>query len=641
MKRARLTDAGLGAVCAGVALTLLAGGCERSDPGSVAVNKSSVGLHSISGGNVTKAPDAFIASEMPKVSSEASKAIEGESGTKAAGSVIAAQANLSLAELSLANVVELERQAAEKRLEIRRQASVWTDRGASAAVAATFNPAEVIAKLQAEKAAKTAEIASLQTAKAQLDARLTQLRNEAKAKIDQANAGLAQYEAKRGDIAKLSATDAARVLEATQGIKKQSDLMRLEGERILAQVSVLEPDATAKGLEIQQRQNQIASVDTAIVELNTRASLAQAEASAARNEQQKAGEAIASGATELRDFREGKLKDAVEGARKTVNAAINTVKGAASDPSAGGKLVLARAQQTLGDLSFTHAQTLSQFGQLMSHLATLTPALPEASRYAEDAKKAQEESKEAIEAATKAYEAAQAAYESTPVKGDVKDRLKKVGESLGKVAAMSAGAGADAGAAGALPEDIKAFASTMIDAAKTGNGTVMLEAIHPSSPEMAQVLAALGPSTKAMKRLNDATKAKFGQSFENAAQGMAGGMGAQVGPSEAFKHAEVDSLTASVEGDKATLMSGEKKVANLVKVDGAWKLDVPEMAAMVPQIQGMLPMLTAVSSQLDGLATDVEAGKFASNQEVMMELGKRMGMGGGGPGAGSGGDMNK
>lgn len=640
MKRARLTDAGLGAVCAGVALTLLAGGCERSDPGSVAVNKSSVGLHSISGGNVSKAPDAYIASEMPKVSNAATTAIEGESGTKAAGSMISAQANLSLAELALSNVVELERQSAEKRLEIRRHASVWTDRGASAAVAGAFNPSEVIAKLQAEKATKTAEIASLQTAKAQLDARLTQLRAEAKAKLDQANAGLADYEAKRGDIAKLSATDAARVLEATQSIKKQSDIMRLEGERILAQVSVLEPDATAKGLEIQQRQNQIASVDTAIVELNTRASLAQADAAAARTDQQKAGEAIAAGATDLRDFREGKLKDAIDSARKTVNAAISTIKGAASDPSAGGKLVLARAQQTLGDLSFTHAQTLSQYGQLMSHLATLTPALPEASRYADDAKKSQDEAKEAIEAATKAYEAAQAAYESTPVKGEVKERLKKVGENLGKVASMAAGAGADAGAA--LPEDIKAFASTLIAAAKAGDSGAVLSAVHASTPEMAQAIAALTDGMKLEKRLNDACKAKFGQTLEEAVQGMGGGMKMQLGPSaDSFKNAELDSLTAKLDGDKATLMNGDKKLADLIKVDGAWKIDMPELAAMVPEVQAKLPMLSAMSSQMDALAADVDAGKFASIQEVLGELAKRMGAPGGAGGAASGGDMNK
>ena len=640
MKRARLTDAGLGAVCAGVALTLLAGGCERSDPGSVAVNKSSVGLHSISGGNVSKAPDAYIASEMPKVSNAATTAIEGESGTKAAGSMISAQANLSLAELALSNVVELERQSAEKRLEIRRHASVWTDRGASAAVAGAFNPSEVIAKLQAEKATKTAEIASLQTAKAQLDARLTQLRAEAKAKLDQANAGLADYEAKRGDIAKLSATDAARVLEATQSIKKQSDIMRLEGERILAQVSVLEPDATAKGLEIQQRQNQIASVDTAIVELNTRASLAQADAAAARTDQQKAGEAIAAGATDLRDFREGKLKDAIDSARKTVNAAISTIKGAASDPSAGGKLVLARAQQTLGDLSFTHAQTLSQYGQLMSHLATLTPALPEASRYADDAKKSQDEAKEAIEAATKAYEAAQAAYESTPVKGEVKERLKKVGENLGKVASMAAGAGADAGAA--LPEDIKAFASTLITAAKAGDSGAVLSAVHASTPEMAQAIATLADGMKLEKRLNDACKAKFGQTLEEAVQGMGGGMKMQLGPSaDSFKNAELDSLTAKLDGDKATLMNGDKKLTDLIKVDGAWKIDMPELAAMVPEVQAKLPMLSAMSSQMDAVAADVEAGKFASIQEVLGEMAKRMGAPGGAGGGASGGDMNK
>jgi uncharacterized protein YoxC len=640
MKRARLTDSGLGAVCAGLALALLAGGCERSDPGSVAVNKSSVGLHSISGGNVSKAPDAYIASEMPKVSTEAAKAIEGDSGTKAAGSMIGAQANLSLAELALSNVVELERQSAEKRLEIRRHASVWTDRGASAAVAGAFNPSEVIAKLQAEKTAKQSEIAALQTAKAQLDARLTQLRAQAKAKLDQASSGLADYEAKRGDIAKLSATDAARVLESTQSIKKQSDLMRLEGERILAQVSVLEPDATAKGLEIQQRQNQIASVDTAIVELNTRASLAQADASAARADQQKAGEAIAAGATELRDFREGKLKDAIDSARKTINAAITTIKGAASDPSAGGKLVLARAQQTLGDLSFTHAQTLSQYGQLMSHLATVSPALAEASRYADDAKKSQDDAKEAIEAATKAYEAAQSAYESTPVKGEVKERLKKVGENLGKVAAMAAGVGADAGAA--LPEDIKAFAGTLIAAAKAGDSGAMLSAVHASTPEMTQVIGALTEGMKPAKRLSDACKAKFGQTLEEAAQGMGGGMKMQIGPSEdGFKNAELDSLTAKIDGDKATLMDGDKKLADLIKVDGAWKIDAPELAAMVPQVQAMLPMLSAMSSQMDAVATDVEAGKFTSIQEVLGEIAKRMGAPAGMGGAPSGGDMNK
>jgi len=627
----------------GLVLLTLVGGCERHDPAAAAVSKGSAGLHAISGGNVRKAPDAYVQSEMPKVASDGKAAAEGEGGTKAAGSVIAAQADLSLSEVALSNVVELDRQAAAMRLEVRRNASVWTDRGANAQVAGAFDPSDVIAKLQAEKITKAGEIESLKKSKADLDARLSQLRADAKTKLDQANAQLTDYERQRGDIAKLSATEAARVLEATQGLRKQAEMLRLEGDRILAQVSVVEPDAAAKGLEIQQRENQITSVDTAIADLNTRAAAAKAEASEARAAQQKAGEELAKEASALRDFRESKFKDAVESARKTVGSAINTIKAAASDPGAGGKLVLARAQQTLGDLSLTQAQSASQYALLMGHLATAKPALAEASRYADEATKAQDEAKEALEAATKAYEAAQSAYESTPVRGESKERLKKVGEGLGKIAAMAAGKGADAGAA--MPEDLRAFIADLAEKAKSGNDGAIVDATHFPTPEMAEAMKKIAEAGKPMARLNAACKAKFGKSLEDAAGGM--GMKMQFGVNLAdLATADLAALTATVEGDKATIMNAGKPMFQAAKHDGAWKIELPELvaAASAEQLNMDTTMMQAVSGQMSSLADDVEAGKFATIEEVMGAMMQKMqgAMGGmpGGPGAG-GSDMNK
>jgi len=160
------------------------------------------------------------------------------------------------------------------------------------------------------------------------------------------------------------------------------------------------------------------------------------------------------------------------------------------------------------------------------------------------------------------------------------------------------------------------------------------------------VLKQLVNAAKPEKRLNDACKAKFGKTLDEAAKEMGGGaaiaMKMQMIPGgTALNGATLESLSAKVEGDKATLMNGDKKVADLVKVDGSWKIDAPELAAMAPQLQAMLPMMTAMTSQMDALAADVEAGKFTSIQEVFGELAKRMGIPGA-PGAPAGGtDLNK
>ncbi|MDX2118001.1 MAG: hypothetical protein SFY96_07460 [Planctomycetota bacterium] len=664
MKRERLLNAGLSTGCLALAIFLAAGGCERRDEASIAVEKGSTTLHSISGGNVKKAPDEFIKSTMPAVAGQVKAGLDATGGTKAAASVVAAQANLNYAELALADVVEQERIAADHRLEIRRQAGIWVERGTSAGVSGSFNPADVIAKLQAEKTAKQAEIETLNKAKQDLDARLAALKSQAKAKIDQANAVLADYESKRGDLAKLSATDAARVLESTQGLKKQADTLRLEGERILAQSSVVEPDAAAKGVEIEQRRNQIASVDAAIADLTKRAATAQADAAAAQAEQQKAGEAIAKAFGELRDQREGKLREAIESSRKTINSALTTAKGAGTDGGASIKLILGKAQMLLGDLAFTEGQGASQYAALMQHLATVKPALADASRYADEAKKAQDESKETLESAGKAYEAAQSAFESTPLSGEIKERLKKVAESLGKIAGSATGASADAAAAatapgatpeqpssaapaaptGPLPEDLKAFVASLAEAAKNSDSGAVLAALNTPTPEIAEALKQVAEAGKPFERLEKVCKAKFGTTISEATGG-AGGVKVDFGPdTENLAKADLAALTASVNGDKATVMSGDKKLFDAIKVNGAWKIDEPMLAQIGPQIGMMLPMISAMGSQAGALADEVEAGKYATIQDVTKAMMERMqGAMGGGPGGGpgSGHDMSK
>lgn len=111
----------------------------------------------------------------------------------------------------------------------------------------------------------------------------------------------------------------------------------------------------------------------------------------------------------------------------------------------------------------------------------------------------------------------------------------------------------------------------------------------------------------AMKELNDAAVAKFGDQGKGIASN---GPGGDLDMARKVREAEV-----KIEGDTVTLtVKGDDDPLKLKKVDGEWKVDLSEMAG--PAAAMGAAMFDGMASAAKQTAADIKAGKYKTAEEA-------------------------
>ena len=123
----------------------------------------------------------------------------------------------------------------------------------------------------------------------------------------------------------------------------------------------------------------------------------------------------------------------------------------------------------------------------------------------------------------------------------------------------------------------------------------------------------------AMKKLQDAAVAKFGEEGKSVAGGPGGGKGGNM----AEMSKKVDEATEQITGDTATLTTKDGgEPLKLKKVSGDWKVDVTQMGGDMAK-EGQ-PMMDAMAKAAGETADEINAGKYKTAKEAQTALGGKM-----------------
>ncbi|MSR28804.1 MAG: hypothetical protein EXS03_04410 [Phycisphaerales bacterium] len=480
---------------------------------------------------------------------------------------------------------------------------------------------------------------SLDSAHADLESRVSELRRSNQSALEQAEVLSVEAEvtrqrglgAGRGEITVI-AEEAGRQRDGAREFRTQAAI----GEMALAsQESVLR----LHGSDAESARRRAAAVERAMAALEVLAQQFDATGveggEIVSNLRESITELVAStDPSKNEGWTEGvkRLTADLEEAKGALSQALNNESG-----QRNVTIALARALFAQSEAHFQHALLLHH----LSVSATMESAASALERQADaELSTAQERAKEAIEAYTSAKESLSGSREASAELAALASTIDRAIAAIGRPsfdvpsrsaprakpttpASASADDAGDASPDSASAGDGPPFATVDALAAFVGGGSqdssALLridEAFQGSSPDAKALLATIVPVAKATARLKLAMKAKFGSTslgqpfdqMEDAGKPIA---------------TVIDATDTSATIDFGGPMGSFKYSA--VKTDDGWKVDLDATAeAMSPQeraqIAGASAMTRPLASAFDDVAARVESGEFADAEQVQGAL---------------------
>lgn len=629
------------------ALVLAAGlssvSCDRADPHQHALATGSAKLQANSGGAYAAPYEAAQKKNYQDTieSTQPVASLEEKSAQTAAASALLGTAQLGKAQALLDEAAVLEQASVGRAALLRVSLANWIAYSFSADTAQGFDPTDVLARIDADRAEREREVQALQTKLQDVERRLADLRTRAKAKFEEADKFAVEYATARESLATLSASEAETRLTSAREERRKGDAIRVEASRLQAQADVTQPEADELRVLIAATQNRIASLDREKLEISERAQQGRAAAAQSRSSASETAKQIETGLADLASARSSGVIAKYDEAIAALRTAANSAKAASADPSAGGRVLVGRTQLALAGALAAKASSLKSYSAFLHQFVAANPALPFASALEAPQKDAAEQIRVATDDAKAAFEAAQSAFSSVQLRGQgaaaIKDRMTQLAETIGTLAGQSAPtppppaetAPESAQPAPAAPEAPAPAAAAVPDAAaawgviyaamEAGNFDTLKPHTRFSDPSHEGIMSSLMVVARATAEVDAACKEKFGKSMSDA---VAAAQGTTSPTASDFK--------VEVAGAEATVSHPSQPAPiKLVLVENKWLLDSGSIAS------GPAAMAAAMSGQITGAAKsvteDVRAGKFTTVEEVFPAFQKRI-MGGGGGG---------
>lgn len=636
------------ALCAALPLA----GCDRSSPTSRGVETASRDLLALSAGGTTPAPPesqkktyTAIAQNLPEVSQSAS------AGEKAAAMLLTSQAQQGLGHGPAYEAFTFEAASLNKIREIEGALSQWTQRQSAATAADAFDPSAEITDIDTRKAQKDSEITKERARREQIAARLAQLTQAAKAKVDSGEAKIAEYTKRTQDTARMSAREAAPIVEQANVLRRDGETLRLEGLRIQAEADQVVPVLAEVDAIIGQLTNQKATLEKAQTHLRDHHAAAKQESTEARAAANAAAQDLDTLVGELAKMRETELKAAYEQAQKFYSQAVKSAQAAAQVQDramlGSAKSAVGGTQLSVAETVWARAQGQRSHALVLERLSKTRPELPKAGSYGEAAKTIREEAKASVEQAVSALDAAKSAFASVPASGtETKERLEALAGLLEKASEAAQGnamdlaatfkfqpgIGADIAAANAGPEET---IGAMLSAIKGGRTADLVEYINLPSPTMKPAVAALLAATTKASKADAACKAKFGKSMAEVLS-TAPGMGSMIaGQLASAKEQGLDldklatlktnDFSITVDGTRATATAdGLPMPLEFSKVGTKWLYNESSIAAAGPMLAQVGRIMEPMGKLMDEWTTGVEQGTYADEAAAAKDFSTKM-----------------
>lgn len=640
------TRSALPALARLLAITAAAGlalaGCSRENPTSKGVKAGARDLHAVSGGAAAFPPAESAKKGYTAVGGAVQGvADKGRPGDNSAANLLLSRSQSGLGEAAVTAAFAAEREGMNRLTVLRAQLNEFADRSVSAQSAGSFDPTARIAELGKSAADLGKQIETANAAKAVLDQKIAELREQAKAKLDEAQPHQVAYAELRQQASAMTATAGEPLIKQANERKRAGDKLRTEADWLNAQADQIAPQSTEAGVNISKLQTLKAGLEGEAKALADQAAAAKKLAAEARAAATSAADELRKKLDELEAFRAGPLTKAGDEALKAFNAALGSAKKAQQDSSGQSRAIVGELQQSIGDVHLARAIGTKQYADFLSALATTKPEFPDAAKYADAAKAAIEAKNKSIADAKAAYEAAKAAYEGSGAKGETKDRMQKVGETLGKLSEFVEGKDADFGtlltvpkpapkteapaAAAPAPSDpvaaVRMAFAEMVSASKSGKFDKVADMLWSPPGEGEAMLASTKQTLGGLGRVDAACRAKFGKGLMEGASGnpMMQGMTSQLGGLSA-----IDPATVKIEvaGADATVSgAGIPNVMKLHNVNGQWK-QVFDISAVPQQTRGLMSkMAEPLAKACDEAVAGINSGSIESPEAAMNSIG--------------------
>jgi hypothetical protein len=631
--------------------------CDQRSDATKAVDAATQSLHAVgvSPGTGTPKYEAKLKEIASSLSDAASSGTPGEQGSAA---LLLSQTSKGQGEIAALAAKDLE-------LKVRNQLTLINglladcSRHSSASEALeSFDPSKDIATFKQLKIEREAELKSHEAALAAAQASHSKFEADAKTLLAQADAAASEYAALSQSIVKMTATDAADVVKKANEFRRKADDLRTQGGKLQAQADILLPTVNEHRLLASKASNQIKNFDSAVAEFEARLAASRAESKASQDAATVASNDLDKVVAEVIEMRSKDLAAAYAAALKQFNDASSRAVKSNSASAGMSKVVGGSMKLSIGEMHWAKAQGAQAFAATLETLASVKPALPNASDYAKKAAEARDEAKADTEAAGLALDEAKAAFESARVTDKVvKERFTKLGEQLAKAKDLAMGIAApvaEAAAPDAAPADgqpaaaadpvdpaLLAFADQVLAAGREGRSAELIDGALGLDDTAKATLKQVAGMQDSLKMVDKACRDKFQKSMNEvlASNPMMAQMMKAQGLSAGNDSMTAADLSFAVEGESATASAqGLPRPIKFAKKDGAWALDMSAEAAMVPMLQAQAGMIAKVGEVMSAWGTDIAADKYADPAAaatgLMMSLQAVMGGAGGPPGGG-------
>jgi hypothetical protein len=325
---------------------------------------------------------------------------------------------------------------------------------------------------------------------------------------------------------------------------------------------------------------------------------------------------------EVKRLHDGDFQTAFDNAKGQFEKAGGAARGA-TDAGATAKTIAGNAALAVAGLQGTRLQMLSSVASTLDVLTKTQPALPRKGDYQSRRAQIAEESAKLLEEAKASIESATSAFGGANVQGDAREKLQQVAERLKKLPEQLEPPPADG-----IPRSARKFVEEMIAATKEANRDTMIAMAHTTNDAEKALVEAQADLMVAMKKLDDAAKAKFELSAIDLVSKAPGGqmVAGQLRAGDPSSW-DVSTMTFTKVSDSKINVGvpGSPMPMELVLVEGAWKSSLGQMGAMAEMIT---PMMKGMGTAFGGIADRVAAGEFsdaaAAGAAIMQELRKAM-----------------
>jgi predicted nucleic acid-binding Zn-ribbon protein len=645
-------------------LLLMAGmalvpGCDQRSQGSKSLQSASNSLHAT--GVAPEADASKLQSRLKQISgSLADVAANGSAGEKSSAAVLLAQTTMGEGELAAQAAKTADFTIRNQLVLVSGLLADWSRHSATVNSLKTFDPSKDLAELDAGKAAMQSELESHEKALAAAKARQSQLQDEAKAKMVEAEAAAREYATRSQSAIKMTATQAAEVVIKANEFRRQADDLRTAGGKLQAAADLLEPTVKEYGVLGEKCRRQIANYEKSAESLRTRRQASEQESAAAAAKANAAANDLDKMVVELLAKRASDVVPAYAKAADHFAKAASKAAGAAAAAPGMSKVSQGSAKLALAETHWGQSHGARAVISTLDALAGVRPALPQASQYKAKAEELRAEAKTSLETAAAALEEAKSAFESARISDKaVKERLTMLAEQVGKAKDIAGGAsieppsapvetpaaGSGAAAGGSAPAATAAVDPALLEAVdraleatRTYNTASLIDSAVGIDDEGKALLRKMAAMTDAMGAVDKACREKFGKSVNEvlASNPMMGQALKGMGGAIAVGDVKAADLTFKVEGDKATAtMPGSPMPMQFAKHDGKWVPDMSGQAAMLPMLKGQMGMIEQFGGVIKTWGDDIAAGKFADAnaaaqglQQAFMPIMQQM-MGGG------------